>query len=225
MDCNNIIFAVLIALVFILLFCYCNQRIDKLKNELFIKNNVQGMKFFHILLRIHLNPKKLIFQHHFTKEIFDWIVEQVNEYFKHAIAQPGEMVGIVAAQTIGELGTQMTLDSFHVSGTAAAVKATSGVPRLKEILSATKKTKTPTLIIYMKQDVASIVNPDMNEDGEITDSRIEITKNHAMNIKNSIEITKLYDILDFSEIYWDKSDNQYSTNIQEDKGLLIFLSS
>ena len=129
------------------------------------------------------------------------------------------MVGIVAAQTIGELGTQMTLDSFHVSGTAAAVKATSGVPRLKEILSATKKTKTPTLIIYMKQDVASIVNPDMNEDGEITDSRINITKNHAMNIKNSIEITKLSDILEYSEIYWDNGE-YYDTNIEKDQGIM-----
>ena len=198
---------------------YVLTTIDKIKKELFIKNSLQGMKFFHILLRIHLNPKKLIFQNHFTKEIFDWVVEQVNEYFKQAIAQPGEMVGIVAAQTIGELGTQMTLDSFHVSGTAAAVKATSGVPRLKEILSATKKTKTPTLIIYMKQDVASIVNPDMNEDGEITDSRIDITKNHAMNIKNSIEITKLSDILEYSEIYWDNGE-YYDTNIEKDQGIM-----
>ena len=41
-----------------------------------------------------------------------------------------------------------------------------------------------------------------------------------MNVKNSIEITKLYDILDSSEIYRDKTDNQYSTNIETDKGLL-----
>ena len=198
---------------------YVFNAIEKLKKDLCIKSNIQGTKFFHILLRTHLNPKKLIFHYHFTKEIFDWIIEQINEYFKQAIAQPGEMVGIVATQTIGELGTQMTLDSFHVSGTAAAVKATSGVPRLKEILSATKKTKTPTLIIYMKQDVASIVNPDMNEDGEITDSRIDITKNHAMNIKNSIEITKLSDILEYSEIYWDNGE-YYDTNIEKDQGIM-----
>jgi len=198
---------------------YVLNAIEKIKKDLCIKSNTQGTKFFHILLRIHLNPKKLIFHYHFTKEIFDWIIEQINEYFKQAIAQPGEMVGIVAAQTIGELGTQMTLDSFHVSGTAAAVKATSGVPRLKEILSATKKTKTPTLIIYMKQDVASIVNPDMNDDGEITDSRIDITKNHAMNIKNSIEITKLSDILEYSEIYWDNGE-YYDTNIEKDQGIM-----
>ena len=41
-------------------------------------------------------------------------------------------------------------------------KATSGVPRLKEILSATKKTKTPTLLIYMKNDVAKTYNPFMD---------------------------------------------------------------
>jgi DNA-directed RNA polymerase II subunit RPB1 len=175
--------------------------------------------YFHILLRLHLNPKKLIVYYHFTKEIFDWIVLQIYEYFNQAIAQPGEMVGIVAAQTIGELGTQMTLDSFHVSGTAAAVKATSGVPRLKEILSATKKTKTPTLIIYMKQDVASIVNPEIDEEGEVTDARIDITKNHAMNIKNSIEITKLSDILQYSEIYWDNGE-YYETNIEKDQGIM-----
>ena len=198
---------------------YILKTIDKIKKELYIKNNEQGMRFFHILIRIHFNPKKLIFHYHFTKEIFDWIVEQVYEYFKQAIAQPGEMVGIVAAQTIGELGTQMTLDSFHVSGTAAAVKATSGVPRLKEILSATKKTKTPTLIIYMKQDVASIINPEMNDDGEITDTRIDITKNHAMNIKNTIEITKLSDILEYSEIYWDNGE-YYDTNIEKDQGIM-----
>jgi DNA-directed RNA polymerase II subunit RPB1 len=198
---------------------YIMDNIVKLTNDLYIKDKTQGMMYFNILLRLHLNPKKLIVYYHFTKEIFDWIVLQIYEYFNQALAQPGEMVGIVAAQTIGELGTQMTLDSFHVSGTAAAVKATSGVPRLKEILSATKKTKTPTLIIYMKQDVASIVNPQLDEDGEVTDPRIDITKNHAMNIKNSIEITKLSDILQYSEIYWDNGE-YYDTNIAKDQGIM-----
>jgi DNA-directed RNA polymerase beta' subunit len=199
---------------------YILDKIEKLKQELYVRDTEQGMKYFNILLRLYLCPKKLILQYHFTVEMFDWIVEQIQEYFYQALAQPGEMVGIVAAQTIGEMGTQMTLDSFHVSGTAAAVKATSGVPRLKEILSATKKTKTPTLIIYMKPDVSTIVNPQMDSDGiEIIDPRLEMTKSHAMNIKNSIEITKLADILEYSEIYWDNGD-EYSTSIQNDQGLM-----
>ena len=199
---------------------YILDNIDKLINSLYIKKD-QGTKFFEILLRLNLTPKKLIMTYHFTKEIFDNIITLIIQYYKEAIAQPGEMVGIVAAQTIGEMGTQMTLDSFHVSGTAAAVKATSGVPRLKEILSATKKTKTPTLLIYMKNDIATVKNPILNDDGlDSDDINVENAKNKAINIKNSIEITKLHDILEYSEIYWDKNEDQYSTNIENDQGLL-----
>ena len=179
----------------------------------------QSMMFFHILLRCYLSPKKMIIKNNFSKELFDWVVKQIYEYFYEALAPPSEMVGVVAAQTIGEMGTQMTLDSFHVSGTAAAVKATSGVPRLNEILSATKKTKTPTLIIHMKPDVASVINPKVSDDGiNYDDDRVNIdTKDKAMKIKNSLEITRLADILDTSEIYW---DNGIGTSIEEDKKIL-----
>ena len=171
---------------------YILDNIEKIINELYVKDIEQGMIFFHILVRCFLSPKKLIIKYNFSKEMFNWIVIQIYDYFNEALAQPSEMVGVIAAQTIGEMGTQMTLDSFHVSGTAAAVKATSGVPRLKEILSATKKTKTPTLTIYMKPDVASVINPKMADDGiEYEDDRIDKTKVIAINIKNSIEITKL----------------------------------
>jgi DNA-directed RNA polymerase beta' subunit len=198
---------------------YILDKIEELIENLYIKDTEQGMIYFHILLRVYLSPKKLIIEQNFSKSMFDWIILQVYEYFKEAIAQPSEMVGIIAAQTIGEMGTQMTLDSFHVSGTAAAVKATSGVPRLKEILSATKKTKTPTLIIYMKPDVASVKNPKMAEDGiEYIDERIEQTKSIAMSIKNSIEITNLSNILEYSEIFWDSG--KLDTTIEADKGIL-----
>jgi DNA-directed RNA polymerase beta' subunit len=198
---------------------YILDKIDELIENLYIKDTEQGMIYFHMLLRVYLSPKKLIIEQNFSKSMFDWIVLQVYEYFKEAIAQPSEMVGIIAAQTIGEMGTQMTLDSFHVSGTAAAVKATSGVPRLKEILSATKKTKTPTLIIYMKPDVASVKNPKIAEDGiEYIDDRIEQTKSIAMSIKNSIEITNLSNILEYSEIFWDSG--KLDTTIESDKGIL-----
>ena len=198
---------------------YILDKIEKLKTDLFVKDTEQGMIFFHILLRCNLSPKKLIIKHNFSKAMFDWLVSNIYEYFNEALAQPSEMVGVIAAQTIGEMGTQMTLDSFHVSGTAAAVKATSGVPRLKEILSATKKTKTPTLIIYMKPDVASVINPIMAEDGvDFNDERIDKTKLIAMNVKNSIEITKLSDILEYSEIYWDTE--QFDKLNDKDKGIL-----
>ena len=193
------------------------EYLEEFKNgKIFTK---QSMLFFHILLRCYLSPKKMIIKNNFSKELFDWVVKQIYEYFYEALAPPSEMVGVVAAQTIGEMGTQMTLDSFHVSGTAAAVKATSGVPRLNEILSATKKTKTPTLIIHMKPDVASVINPKISEDGvNYDDDRVNIeTKDKAIKIKNSLEITRLADILETSEIYW---DNGMGTRIEEDKKIL-----
>jgi DNA-directed RNA polymerase II subunit RPB1 len=198
---------------------YVLDAIDNLCNNLYIKDTLQGTQFFKILVRLFLSPKKILLEYHFTQDIFDWIVSQVHQYYKEAIAQPGEMVGIVAAQTIGEMGTQMTLDSFHVSGTEAAVKATSGVPRLKEILSATKKTKTPTMNIYMKHNITTVANPVMADDGiDTNDPRIEKAKSIAINIKNSIEITRLSDILEYSEIYWD--NGRYETSIDKDKGIM-----
>lgn len=183
------------------------------KIEYFIQNykisyEEQGMKYFQILVRMHLNPKIMIIKYGFTKEIFDYIVENIEINFKKSVAQAGEMIGIVAAQTIGEMGTQMTLDSFHVSGTDAAVKATSGVPRLKEILSVSKNIKTPTMNIYLKDDIGTIKE---------NDDEVQI-KNQVMEFKNTIEIVRLCDILESTAIYWD--NDTYTTNIEEDKGLM-----
>lgn len=194
---------------------YIIETIEKLIDTLHFKGPEQSMRFLHMLLRINLNPKQLIIVHHMTKSMFDWVVETIITRFKESVAQSGEMVGIIAAQTIGEMGTQMTLNSFHVSGTAAAVQATSGVPRLKEILSVSKNIKTPTMTIYLKDDGARVVNLQENDSTQ----SLENAKLLAMEVKNSLEITKLSDILISSAIYWDNRGS-YDTLIEEDKGLL-----
>ena len=71
----------------------------------------------------------------------------------------------------------------------------------------------------MKNDISCVINPKRNENGDLNDDRIDITKNHAMNVKNSIEITKLSDILKYTEIYWDNGE-YYETNIKEDQGIM-----
>ncbi|MGA3020414.1 MAG: DNA-directed RNA polymerase subunit A'' [Candidatus Micrarchaeales archaeon] len=62
--------------------------------------------------------------------------------------QPGEPVGVIAAQSIGEPGTQMVLRTFHFAGIAASI-TTSGLPRLIEILDAKKKPTTPISHVYL----------------------------------------------------------------------------
>ncbi len=71
---------------------------------------------------------------------------------KSAIA-PYEAVGVVAAQSIGEPGTQMTMRTFHYAGVAEHVP--TGLPRLIEIVDAKKEPKKPIIDIYLKKDFRS----------------------------------------------------------------------
>lgn len=204
---------------------YILDNIEKLITKLVILRKDQGIKFLHILLRYNLSPKPLIFDIHMNKQIFDWVITEIERFFINALAQAGEMVGIVAAQSIGELGTQATLDSFHSSGTAAAVQATSGVPRLKELLSVSKNIKTPTLLIYMKPDISQVVEPvEADEDGDAEkkqDPRIQEAKERSIKVKQILEITRLCDILDGTEIYWDPpGESGLNTGLENDIGIM-----
>lgn len=61
---------------------------------------------------------------------------------------PGEMVGALAAQSLGEPATQMTLNTFHYAGVSAK-NVTLGVPRLKELINISKRPKTPSLTVFL----------------------------------------------------------------------------
>ncbi|MBN2478340.1 DNA-directed RNA polymerase subunit A'', partial [Candidatus Micrarchaeota archaeon] len=65
---------------------------------------------------------------------------------------PYEAVGVVAAQSIGEPGTQMTMRTFHYAGVAEHVP--TGLPRLIELVDARKEPKKPTIDIYLKPSAA-----------------------------------------------------------------------
>jgi DNA-directed RNA polymerase II subunit RPB1 len=64
------------------------------------------------------------------------------------------MVGVLGAQSLGEPFTEMTLNTFHHAGVSAK-NVTLGVPRLKEIISISKKPKTPSLTVYLTGQAAS----------------------------------------------------------------------
>jgi DNA-directed RNA polymerase subunit A' len=73
------------------------------------------------------------------------------EHYKHALMEPGEAVGIVAAQSIGEPGTQMTLRTFHYAGVREQ-NVTLGLPRLIEIVDARRIPSTPIMTIYLTEE-------------------------------------------------------------------------
>ncbi|HUV24798.1 MAG TPA: DNA-directed RNA polymerase subunit A'' [Methanomassiliicoccales archaeon] len=77
-------------------------------------------------------------------------------FFKHKM-DPNESAGILAAQSIGEPGTQMTMRTFHYAG-VAEINVTLGLPRLIEIVDARRIPSTPMMTVYMDKKVADDVD-------------------------------------------------------------------
>ncbi len=88
-----------------------------------------------------------------TKKDFDDICESVVDSYERSMVEPGEAVGTVAAQSIGEPGTQMTLRTFHYAG-VAELSVTRGLPRLIEIVDARNNPATPTMKVHLAPDIA-----------------------------------------------------------------------
>jgi DNA-directed RNA polymerase II subunit RPB1 len=107
---------------------------------------------FGILLSSVLASRQVIDRYRLTKEAFDWIVRQIEIRYYRGLVQPGESVGVIAAQSIGEPATQMTLNVFHLSGTGNKA-VTTGIPRLKELINAVKSLKTPSMTLYLQDDI------------------------------------------------------------------------
>jgi DNA-directed RNA polymerase II subunit RPB1 len=81
--------------------------------------------------------------------------EKVKMSYESSFLNYGEGVGCIAASSIGEQNTQASLNSFHSAGIGKA-NLTTGVPRLKELLNASKEIKTPSCTIYLKPEVGNI---------------------------------------------------------------------
>lgn len=102
-----------------------------------------------ILIRSFLSSKQVAKYHKLNIEAFEWLLGEIDTRFNQAIVQPGEMVGALSAQSLGEPATQMTLNTFHYAGVSAK-NVTLGVPRLKEIINVSKKPKTPSLTVVLE---------------------------------------------------------------------------
>lgn len=88
-----------------------------------------------------------------TAEQLEVIAAQVIADYEHSRVEPCEAVGVVAAQSIGEPGTQMTMRTFHYAG-VAEINVTLGLPRLIEIVDARKIPSTPTMTIRLTEEYA-----------------------------------------------------------------------
>ncbi|NJF26057.1 DNA-directed RNA polymerase subunit A'' [Thermococcus sp. Bubb.Bath] len=79
------------------------------------------------------------------------IIDEAIKEYENALIEPGESIGTVAAQSIGEPSTQMTLNTFHYAG-VAEINVTLGLPRIIEIVDARKNPSTPIMTVYLDEE-------------------------------------------------------------------------
>ena len=88
-----------------------------------------------------------------TKQIEKVIDGAINQFNQNKV-DATEAVGVVAAQSIGEPGTQMTMRTFHYAG-VAEMNVTLGLPRLIEIVDARRVPKTPIMEVFLEPDISA----------------------------------------------------------------------
>ena len=76
---------------------------------------------FRIFLRSNFAVRRVLEEHHLNREAFEWVLGEVEAKFNASLAAPGEMCGTLAAQSIGEPATQMTLNTFHYAGVSSKI--------------------------------------------------------------------------------------------------------
>ena len=110
-----------------------------------------------------------------SKEGVETVCKKGLELYDKSRVEPGQAVGIVTAQSIGEPGTQMTLRTFHTAGIAEK-NVTLGLPRIIELVDARKKPATPAMDIYL-------------------DKKIKASRESAISVARNILETSINDLV------------------------------
>ncbi|MEM5804870.1 MAG: DNA-directed RNA polymerase subunit A'' [Candidatus Aenigmatarchaeota archaeon] len=130
-------------------------------------------KFEELPPKLQEDAKKKMKEYKLTAGQKAKVEKRLIEMYNKSLYEPGEAIGMVAAQSISEPATQMTMRTYHVAG-AAQIEVTLGLPRLVEIFDARRAPTTPSMTIYLK--------PAFN------------TKEKAYEIASDIREVKLSDI-------------------------------
>jgi DNA-directed RNA polymerase beta' subunit len=139
---------------------------------------------FDMLFYFHLSPHLILVKKRFHRAAVMLLLDSIQLRYKQALVHPGENVGIVAGQSIGEPTTQLTLNTFHNAGTSSKSTVTRGVPRLKEIMRLTENAKHPAMTVGLKYE------DQCNEE-------------RAQRMANMMEYTLLEDVVQVFQLWYD----------------------
>lgn len=157
-----------------------------------------------------------------SKEKKEKLTEMVEKAYQQGKFEPGESIGIIAAQSISEPSTQMTMRTYHFAGTAG-IRVTYGLPRLIEIFDAKKEPETPMMTVYLKREFNNA-----NEAAKLAENLVErrvmnLTKRISLNLnENSVEI-EIMDKRRVDAISKAVKDNLKNVNIRtkDDKVVVV----
>jgi len=153
-------------------------------------------------LKLKSNVENLLMQNKLSKQGIEKVIKKIIDLTERAMVEPGEAVGVVTAQSIGEPGTQMTLRTFHYAGVKER-NVTLGLPRLIELVDARKKPITPTMDIYLDEDH-------------------RISREKALSVAKEIIHTKVIDVVEKTDIdYSGILKLTFSENKLNDRGCIL----
>ena len=161
----------------------CREITEK-TNQFFKKAYTSPSELYLFTYAFFMTPANLIGKYRLNKSAIIALCDRIQLSFCRAQVDPGEAVGVVAAQSIGEPTTQLTLNTFHFAGVASKSNATRGVPRMEELLMLSEKPKKPSL------EVALL--PGDRED-----------RTRAQELMHYLGYTVLGDLVSVAEIYFD----------------------
>jgi len=153
-------------------------------------------------LKLKSNIENILLQNKLSKQGIEKVIKKIIDLTERAMVEPGEAVGVVTAQSIGEPGTQMTLRTFHYAGVKER-NVTLGLPRLIELVDARKKPITPTMDIYL-------------------DEEHRASREKALSVAKEIIHTKVIDVVEKTDIdYSGIIKLTFSQNKLNDRGCIL----
>lgn len=177
-------------------------------------NNKDALLAFRALLRINLCSKNIIDNLKLDQAAFDKVIQQIKDKFIDSLVQPGEMVGNIAGQSIGEPCLQMTLNTFHHAGVGNK-NMSSAFHKIKETIRVTNDSKKKMKSTSLEKKMKS------------TSLEIFLDKNHQTSDK-AREIANQLGILTFSrfivrekcQMLWDPRIFETNVPCEEDKNIV-----
>uniref|UniRef100_A0A0P5RZI3 DNA-directed RNA polymerase subunit n=1 Tax=Daphnia magna TaxID=35525 RepID=A0A0P5RZI3_9CRUS len=176
------------------------------EDKLSVQANQNATLLFQCLIRSTLCSKRLAEEYRLSSEAFEWLIGEIETRFQQAQAQPGEMVGALAAQSLGEPATQMTLNTFHFAGVSSK-NVTLGVPRLKEIINISKNPKAPSLTVFLTGAAARDAEKAKNVLCRLEHTTLrKVTANTAIYYDPDPQNTVISEDQEFVNVYYEMPD-------------------